>query len=54
MNFHCCGGGHCWRSRCDETGYRKYTKDYAALADSLDFEARMARAASSWPAGNVG
>jgi hypothetical protein len=42
-------------SHRDETGYRKYAKDYAALADSLGFEAHMAqaRALSSWPAGNV-
>jgi hypothetical protein len=42
-------------SHRDETGYRKYAKDYAALADSLGFQAHMAqaRAPSSWPAGNV-
>ena len=39
----------------DETGYRKYAKDYATLADSLGFEAHMAqaRAMSSWPAGYI-
>jgi hypothetical protein len=42
-------------SHRDQTGYRDYAKDYAALADSLGFEAHMAqaRAMSSWPAGYV-
>lgn len=42
-------------ARRDETDYRKYTKDYGALADSLGFEAHMAqaRAMSSSAAGNV-
>jgi adenylate cyclase len=39
----------------DENGYRKYAKDYGALADSLGYEAHMARARamSSSSAGHV-
>jgi adenylate cyclase len=39
----------------DETGYRKFAKDYGDLADSLGFEAHMAQARvmSSSSVGNV-
>jgi len=35
------------RAHRDETGYRKYAKDYAALPHSLGFQAHMARASTT-------
>ncbi len=34
------------RAHRDDTGYRKYAKDYGALANSLGFEADVAQASA--------